>query len=98
MDLDWFGWGVVLFRAIPLIVMTVVASRAANIRDTDPTSRRRRILMVRLVWGATFVVFAGGLATVGVLDQRIARTLYTAWDTVVLIVAVAVLSTYGGRR
>lgn len=93
--MDEYGWAVVIFRTLPLIAMTLVAQRAPavlRLSEAEPDTRLRRLLMVRLLWGATLAIFIGGLGAVGVIDQSISRLVYTMFDATVLIVALAVLT------
>lgn len=83
------GWEHVVIRSIPFVVWSFVAATAPQAIGME--NRYRRLLTVRLMWGATAVMLFGSLAVVQVIDTKLAVFAYSTYATVAAIVGGSML-------
>lgn len=90
----------VILRFGAFLAWTYVTVSAPRLIDRDHPSgetRLRRLMAVRLVWGALLVIVIGSLAPY-LVPSAWARIAYTAYATVALIVSGVYVWTYGRVR
>lgn len=90
--MDEFAWAIVIARCIPFVVWSFVVSTSP--RAVGREDRYRRLLVVRLVWGATAAMLFGSLAAVGLVPRDLGTTVYTAYSSILAIVGAVLLWNY----